>query len=125
MKCKKKTQDVNPKVSTSNGRSSRKSTCAECGTKKTVFVSSQKGGNPVLAALPALAEAGKSVQGTFQAGINAIDNQLDRGFEKNKMTGKYDRINDKNERATMKRNYAFAKRMAKRYGGTLESYLPS
>lgn len=68
------------------------------------------GGN-LAAMLPAIAEAGKAVQGTFQKGIDAVDNQLERGFQKNMMTGKYDRVNARNERAvTRKDDAALAKR---------------
>lgn len=90
-----------------------------------VAVKPQKGGNPaLLAALPAVAEAGKAIQGTFQAGINAVDNQLDRGFQKKQLTGAYDRAKDHNDRAAMARNYKFAQKMVKKYGGDISQYLP-
>lgn len=42
MKCKSKTQNMDEKVVTSNGRSRMTATCA-CGTKKSVFMPKQKG----------------------------------------------------------------------------------
>jgi len=69
---------------------------------------SQLGGAIPIAAIaqaaPALADASKAVQETFQKGIDAIDNQLDRGFEKNKLTGKYDRMADRNQRFAERKN---------------------
>lgn len=54
VKCKKKTKDVGPKIVNSNGHSRRVSKCAVCGTMKSVFVKSQKGGNPAAAAIAGL-----------------------------------------------------------------------
>jgi hypothetical protein len=100
MKCKKKTDDSGAKMTTSNGRTSRKSTCKVCGTKKSVFVTKQSGGNPLLLASTLAQPIGDVVS----SGINAIDKQAERGFQKNQMTGKYDRKQSRNDRAMSRKN---------------------
>ena len=46
--CKRKTEDVNPKiVETKNGKMMRKSTCAICGHKKSCFVGAHEKGSGI------------------------------------------------------------------------------
>ena len=57
VKCKKKTETTNEKlVTTSNNRTMKKGSCAHCGTTKTQFVKSPKGGmytlNKIINSLP-------------------------------------------------------------------------
>lgn len=75
----------------------------------------QKGGNP-LAAIGAVAEAAGALQGTVQKGIDALDSQLERGFEKRKITGTYDRKAAHNARAVLDRRLRKAKKYEKKYG---------
>jgi len=49
--------------------------------------------------MPAVAEAGKAMQGTYQGMLDNIKAQRERGFQKRIMTGKYDRKRARNERA--------------------------
>lgn len=120
VKCRKLTEDKNPRIVVSKGRAMRKSTCAVCGTKKNVFVPMSQAGGSVAAVAGAVNAVGDAVN----TGFKAIDNQAERGFQKNQMTGKYDRKNDQNERRVMKRNYQFAARMARKYKMPLEHFLP-
>lgn len=123
VKCKEftETSDLENKT-TANGREMLQGRCNVCGTKKTKFVKSNYlgkgfGGNPALLAqaLPALAEVGKSMQGTIQQGLQGIDNQLQRGFEKKQMTGEYERKEAKNARAVVRKRMADASKLAKKY----------
>lgn len=143
MKCKKKTDDDNPHIVTSKGRTSRKSKCSICGTSKTVFVKSQgggykmeampkvklikhqSGGNPaLLAALPKIAESGANVGKALIDNVgNAFSQVRKEGFDKAVLTGRYDRKADQNRRRQLKRDYQFAERMSKKYGGKLSDYL--
>jgi hypothetical protein len=102
-KCKTKTQDTKSKIIKQNGRFSRKSICADCGTNKSIFVKapgSMKGGNPLMAA-EALAPAIEAV--ADNVGM-IVDNQLERGFEKKQLSGSYDRALEKNQRFIRKKD---------------------
>jgi len=52
----------------------------------------------------ALGKAAEGVHGTFQKGIDALDKQSERGFQKNQLTGWYDRKGARNDRRQGVRN---------------------
>jgi len=79
----------------------------------------QKGGNPL-----AIAKGVEAVADGVGKITIAADHAADRGFKKKILTGSYDRAADRNRRRQLKRDYQFARRMAKKYGGTLQQYLP-
>jgi len=79
----------------------------------------QKGGNPL-----AIAQGVEAVADGIGKITVAADHAADRGFKKKELTGAYDRKADQNRRRQLKRDYQFARRMAKKYGGTLHDYLP-
>ena len=48
LKCKKNTENINPRVSnTSNGKTMLLSKCAKCGSKKSGFIKNQEGKWPL------------------------------------------------------------------------------
>jgi len=81
VKCKKKTKDVAPKIVTSGGRSRRVSKCAVCGTMKSVFVKSQKGGNPAAAIAGLVGQVAPGIISGISSGIQNLQQN----------TGVYDR----------------------------------
>jgi len=51
-----------------------------------------------------LGKAAEDMHGTFQKGIDALDKQSERGFQKNQLTGSYDRKGARNDRRQGARN---------------------
>lgn len=86
----------------------------------------QSGGNPAL--IQALAQAGPEIaKGVGAIADNVgkvVDNQLERGYQKNRMTGKYEQIADKRTRKTQRQYLANAQNLVKKYGGSINDYLP-